>query len=234
MLNSTQLFLLALAWLAYFIIHSSIASIGLKKWVAKHHSNWMPAYRLGFNLVAILLLSGPLYLLYIFQGDPLWQWQGYQKVIANTLRFAAIAGFIWTLRYYDGSEILGTRQLLQGEKSVEDQERFHISPLHRYVRHPWYFLGMVYLWAGDMEPAWLVSCIMLSLYFIVGSRIEERKLETYHGDIYKHYAGAVPGLVPLPWRYLTQDEATTMMRNYRYTPDVGCDKRSASTKGFTK
>jgi len=210
----SQLSLLALAWLVYFIIHSFIASLGLKGWVAKHHTSWMPSYRLGFNLLAVLLLLGPLWLLHTFQGDPLWQWQGYEKVIANTLRFGAIAGFIWTLRYYDSSEILGTRQLLQKETSVEDQERFHLSPMHRYVRHPWYFLGMVYLWAGDMEPAWLVSCIMLSLYFIIGSRIEERKLRIYHGDIYKRYAEAVPGLVPLPWRYLSIKQASDLLQNH--------------------
>ncbi len=213
----SQLSLLALAWLAYFSIHSILASLGLKQWVSRHHPDRMPAYRLGFNLIAILLLLGPLWLLHVYQGDPLWQWQGYEKVIANILRFSTIAGFIWTLKYYDGSELLGTRQFSQGEKSVEDQEHFHISPFHRYVRHPWYFLGMVYLWAGDMEPAWLLSCVMISLYFVYGSRLEERKLEIYHGEIYKRYAKAVPALLPLPWHYLSKADATELIRSYHET-----------------
>ena len=213
----TQLSLLALAWLMYFIVHSIIASLGLKNWVSKHHPGWMPAYRLGFNLIAVVLLLGPLWMVHIFRGELLWQWQGYEKIIANSLRFSAIAGFLWTLKYYDGSEILGTRQLKQGEKSVEDQEHFHISPIHRYVRHPWYFLGMVYIWAGDMGAAWLISCIMLSLYFIIGSRLEERKLLAYHGETYTRYTKAVPGLFPLPWRYLSKTQADALIQSHRVT-----------------
>jgi len=216
--TSAQLSLQALAWLAYFVLHSAIASLGLKQRVAKYRPNWMRAYRLSFNLIAILLLLGPLWLLHSFQGEPLWQWQGYGKLLSNLLRFCAVAGFLWTLKYYDGSEILGTRQLSQGERSIEDQEHFHISPFHRYVRHPWYFFGLVFIWAGDMEAAWLVSSIMISLYFIIGSRMEEHKLKIYHGEIYERYAKAVPGLIPLPWRYLSRGEAATMMRNYGYTP----------------
>ncbi len=212
-----QLSLLALAWLAYFVIHSTIASLGLKQRVAKFRPNWMAAYRLSFNLIAILLLLGPLWLLHSFQGEPLWQWQGNWKPLSSLLRFSAVAGFLWTLKYYDGSEILGTRQLLQGERSIEDQEHFHISPFHRYVRHPWYFFGLVFIWAGDMEPAWLVSSIVISLYFIFGSRLEERKLKTYHGEIYERYAKAVPGLIPQPWRHLSRADAQALVDSYSKT-----------------
>lgn len=212
--TNMQLGLLALSWLVYFVIHSFLASIGLKRRIAQYRPTWMPVYRLSFNLLAVLLLFIPLLLLHSFKGDPLWQWQGYEKIIANCLRFTAIAGFIWTFKYYDQAEILGLRQISQGVKSVEDQEHFHISPFHRYVRHPWYFFGLVYIWAGDMEPAWLVSCIMLSLYFFFGSRLEERKLTYYHGDIYIQYAKAVPGLIPLPWRYLSQTEAQKLIQQY--------------------
>ncbi len=218
----TQLGLLALAWLVYFSIHSILASLGLKQRVANHRSNWMPAYRIGFNLIAVLFLLGPLWLLHAYQGEPLWQWQGYEKIIANSLRFSAIAGFIWTLKYYDGQALLGIRQFLNREKSTQDQEYFHISPLHRYVRHPWYFLGLVYLWAGEMEPAWLVSCVMISLYFIYGSRLEERKLVAYHGEIYNRYANAVPALVPLPWRHLSKADAAELIRNYQETLAEEC------------
>ncbi len=209
--SGAQLGLLAFAWAVYFLAHSIMASLGLKRWVAKNLPVVMPAYRLIFNLQAVILLLPPLWLLHLYQGEPLWQWLGVEKWISNALRFSAIVAVIWTFKYYDGSEILGLRQIKERAQSVEDQEHFHISPFHRFVRHPWYFLSMVYIWAGDMDAAWLTSAIMISLYFVVGARLEERKLIIYHGEIYRRYAKAVPGLLPLPWRYLSRQQAKEIL-----------------------
>ena len=111
---------------------------------------------------------------------------------------------------YDGSEFLGLRQLRGGLTAVEDQERFNLSPLHRYVRHPWYSLGLVLVWTRDMDPAFLTTAVMITLYFVLGSRLEERKLLVYHGELYRSYRRRVPSLVPLPWRYLTREQARTL------------------------
>jgi protein-S-isoprenylcysteine O-methyltransferase Ste14 len=94
---------------------------------------------------------------------------------------------------------------------VEDQERFYISPLHRWVRHPWYFLGLVILWTRDMDGVRLVSSLVISGYFVIGSRLEERKLLVYHGERYRRYCQQVAGLLPLPWRYLTARQAERLM-----------------------
>jgi cobalt-zinc-cadmium efflux system protein len=62
---------------------------------------------------------------------------------ANLLAFAAGLGFLWTLRYYDMQAFLGVRQWQQGSQNVADQEPFPLSPVPRYVRHPWYFCRSV-------------------------------------------------------------------------------------------
>ena len=58
-----------------------------------------------------------------------------------------------------------------------------------------------------MSAAWLVSAIALTLYFLIGSRLEERKLLVYHGERYREYRRFVPALIPLPWRWLTKEKA---------------------------
>jgi protein-S-isoprenylcysteine O-methyltransferase Ste14 len=58
-----------------------------------------------------------------------------------------------------------------------------------------------------MDPAFLTTAAMITLYFIFGSRLEESKLLVYHGERYRSYRRQVPGLIPLPWRYLTRDQA---------------------------
>jgi len=83
------------------------------------------------------------------------------------------------------------------------------------VRHPWYSLGLVLLWTRDMDPALLTSAVLTTLYIGVGSRLEERKLIVFHGEIYRRYRGRVPALIPSPWRYLTGEEAEALLRHDR-------------------
>jgi protein-S-isoprenylcysteine O-methyltransferase Ste14 len=204
---NTLLFVLASAWTGYFIIHSLLASLTVKQAVERSHPNWMPAYRLLFNAVAILLIIPPLLLTYAIDAPWLWQWRGGWLWLANALALLAIAGFIWSTRYYESGEFIGTRQWRERETRVDDQEHLHISPLHRYVRHPWYFFGLVLMWTRDMNAPLLLTIGFATLYFIFGSRLEERKLLRYYGDAYADYRRRVAGLIPLPWRYLSATEA---------------------------
>lgn len=208
---NTELALLILVWLAYFIIHSVTASLSLKRWVAAHRPGWMPAYRLAFNLLATLLLIPPLWLTLNWNGPNLWQWQGVAAWISNGLTLLALIGFWWSTKYYDGSEFIGVRQLRLKIQAVEDQEQFHISPLHRFVRHPWYFLGLLLIWTRNMDAAMLTSSIAMTLYFIIGSYFEERKLVAYHGERYRHYQQRVPALIPLPWKVLSTQAAKELV-----------------------
>ena len=209
----THTLLLILSWLAYFGLHSLLASIAMKKLVATRWPGAMPSYRLVYNLLAVLLLAVPLWLVLSHPGPWLWRWTGLGSVLAVSLSVAAVAGFIWSLRFYDMREFSGLRQLSENNDSVEDQERFQLSPLHRWVRHPWYFFALVILWTRDMNLSMLISVIMMTFYFIIGSKLEERKLLRYHGDVYRRYQQRVPGLIPLPWKYLRADEARDLTAN---------------------
>lgn len=199
--------ILILAWLAYFVIHSWLASLQLKHHVADNWPGFMPAYRLCYNLLALLLIIPPLGLTLLLPGPMLWQWNGLAWWVANGIAALALAGVFWSLRDYDGSEFLGIRQWRERETAVEDQEGFHISQLHRFVRHPWYSLSLVLIWTRDMNLPFIITASLMTGYFIVGLRLEERKLLVYHGDKYRRYRQLVPALLPVPWRYLTRKQA---------------------------
>ena len=224
-----SLITLIFLWLAYFALHSILASFKLKKWVARRYPRFMPAYRMAYNALALLLLIPPLWLTFSYSGPWLWRWQGMGFWVSNGLALLAAFGFFLSLRYYDGREFLGLRQLKLGRDSALDQGYFHLSPLHRYVRHPWYSLALVILWSRDMNAAWLITVSLATLYFIVGIRFEEAKLIRYHGEIYQQYRKRVPGLVPLPWRYLSEKAASELLMKYR-NPDVAA--KVADTKHY--
>ena len=202
-----KLLLLACFWLGYFGLHSALASLRAKNWFASRHPQRMPFYRLGFNGLALLTL---LPLLWLFDGPMLWAWRGSGAWLANGLALAALIGFAATLKAYDGQVFIGLRQCKEGTRRTADPERFHLSTLHRYVRHPWYFLSLVLIWTRDMNAAMLLSCVMMTLYFIVGSRLEEGKLLLAYGDSYRRYMERVPGLFPLPWKSINASEAVEL------------------------
>ncbi|OQX31840.1 MAG: hypothetical protein B0D96_05190 [Candidatus Sedimenticola endophacoides] len=202
-----HLLLLAAAWTLYFLLHSLLASLQVKRRVARRWPRAVPAYRLLYNALALLLLIPPLYLTYTAPGDYLWRWEGPARWLSNALALLALAGFFWTGRHYDLGEFIGLRQWRSHEQRVEDQERLHLSPLHHYVRHPWYSLGLVLIWTREMTPGLLLAALLATLYLFAGSRLEERKLLIYHGERYRRYQERVPGLIPRPWRRLPPDRA---------------------------
>src|SRR6056297_2769873 len=116
-----QLAALALLWVFYFALHSLLASLWMKRRVAARWPRAMGGYRLVFNLVAVLLLVPPLWLTLTWPGPWLWRWEGGFFYVANGLAAVAAGLFLWSLRFYDGAEFLGARQLQDRATEVEDQ-----------------------------------------------------------------------------------------------------------------
>lgn len=206
------LWVLAMTWLGYFALHSWLASLTMKHWVAARRPDFMPAYRLVFNLIAMVLLLPILVLTYSLPAPDVWRWEGPGAWLANGASLLALLGVVLSSRGYDMQEFFGLRQLRGQVRSVADQERFCISPFHRYVRHPWYFFALVLIWARDMNAATLLSSVLLTAYFIIGSRLEERKLLIYHGEVYRRYMARVSGLIPLPGRILSPAAAEELIQ----------------------
>jgi len=205
--DTTNLMLLSLAWIAYAALHSSLASLGLKRAAAAHLPRLVPAYRLVYNLVAGLALLPILWGLVHRPGPWLWRWKGPGAWVMNGLALVAIGVLVAWPVGYDLGEFLGWRQLRTRRGMAEDLEPLRISALHRHVRHPWYSLSLVILWTRDMNAARLVSAGWITAYFIVGSWLEERKLLVRFGAAYREYMDRVPGLLPRPWKILSREEA---------------------------
>jgi protein-S-isoprenylcysteine O-methyltransferase Ste14 len=200
----------AVGWLAYFVLHSVLAASAFKAWVAGRWPRAMPGYRIAFNIVATLSLLPVLWLVYGERGEWLWQWQGTAAWLANGLALAALVSLLVSGPGYDLGEFLGLRQLQAHGK--DEPGTFTVSVLHRFVRHPWYCVGLVLIWTRDMNGPLLVSALMITGYFVVGSKLEEAKLLVAYGEPYRKYMAKVPGLIPLPWKHLSSGEAAALTR----------------------
>jgi len=205
--NAGGLVVIALAWTIYGVVHSWLAGYGMKHRLIRRWPGLHRTYRILYNLLAVVLTVPPLALTWFYPGEPLWHWPAW---IAWTAFGITAAGFLWSMRWYDGLEFLGLRQLRSHHPTP--LEALVLSPLHRHVRHPWYSLGLLYLWTRDLNAGWLVAALAITVYIVIGSRLEERKLEQTFGEPYRRYLERVPGLLPLPGRKLSREEAETLVR----------------------
>lgn len=181
--------------------------------MTRHHPDFAPYYRLTFNVLAILLVLPLVWATYAIPGEWLWRWSGVWSWLANGLALAALAGFLFSASTYDMGEFLGLRPLQEKRRDAVEHDGFRISTLHRFVRHPWYALALVLIWTRDMNAPMLVSACAITLYFTLGSWLEERKLEAHFGDVYRNYKEKVPGLLPLPWKQLSPAEANALVQS---------------------
>ena len=205
-----ELLPLGLAWIAYFALHSWLASLRVKAWFARRWPQYQTRYRLGYNLLATLLLIPLLVATEVASNHWLWRWEGAGAWVAHAAALAALIGFVWSSRAYDMREFLGT-----APERPTAKPRLRLSFLHRFVRHPWYLLGLLWLWTRDMDSARLVAALVVTGYLWLGSRLEERKLLEELGPTYRDYCARVPGLLPRPWRYLSRAEWIRMNADQR-------------------
>lgn len=205
--DAPALVLLALAWAAYGALHSLLAAEGVQRRLVARWPGLAPAYRLAYNAVATLALVPLVGLMARHPGPWLWRWTGPAGWLADGLALGALALLVAGPGTYDLEEFLGLRAWREGRGSAADRGPFRISPLHRFVRHPWYALGLVLLWTRDMDAARLVSALAATAYLGVGTWLEERKLLRRFGAPYAAYRARVPALLPRPGRVLGRAEA---------------------------
>lgn len=201
---------LGLAWLAYFTLHSALASLAAKRWCARHWPSAMPFYRALFNGVALLTLLPVAWLMLRTAWPPVWAWTGAGAWLANAVALAALLGALATRSAYDLRAFIGWPPMKTATPTGDGQP-FALSALHRHVRHPWYFTGLVLLWTRDMDVALLTTALLTTAYLGVGARLEENKLIDAYGDAYRRYRARVPGLLPWPGKSLSAREAAELV-----------------------
>ena len=193
---------LAICWAIYAAFHSLTASNASKEFIKRRWQILFASYRLIYNVLAVLLLIPIVALSLKTPGPLVWSWHGPSAWIMNGFAAIALLSFLRGGGGYDLAAFLGLRP-----ESRSGPAKLVISNWHRFVRHPWYSLGLVLIWTRDMSAASLMSATAITLYFVIGSRLEEGKLVAEFGDRYREYQSRVPALIPRPWRVLSKVDA---------------------------
>lgn len=190
---------LSVAVLIYAAVHSVLASLGAKAWVRQHFGpvadRW---YRLAYNLFAVISGLPILVLLYILPDHLLYQiyfpWILFTAAGQLTGVLIIVAGILQTNPWH----FVGWQQILKPNADIGSP--LITTGLYRWMRHPLYTGGLLLIWlVPTMTLNLLIIFICLTLYLIVGAKLEEKRLLREFGEEYREYQRRVPMLIPIPW-----------------------------------
>ncbi len=185
--------LYGLVWLTFGLVHSLLAGKAAK---AALHNILGSRYRLAYNVLAIVTFGLAAWIgLIIFEDAPDIEWGGRAKV---WLGIIGISGWILLFIAAGGYDMRRFMGLSQATQDASEDELLRTDGLHRYVRHPLYSAVFLILIGGAWTHFGLATAIFGSLYLIVGTWSEERKLIALYGQDYIDYRRRVPAFIP--WR----------------------------------
>lgn len=200
----SPLIYLALCWIIFCVLHSVLISLPLAAWLGRLRPGWEHYERLVYNAVALITLIPPICFSFTLSGDPLFSWDGSLRLVQLGLGVSAVFLFIGGSRQYDTSRFMGFRQLREktGDEPLTGIDQFATDGVLKLIRHPWYSGGMMIVWARDLSSPVLVTNLIISLYFVVGAVLEERRMVQKLGAVYERYQRQVPMF--FPWRWVWQ------------------------------
>jgi len=191
-------FLLCLAaMLVYGGIHSLLASHAIKRraerWLGGRFAH---TYRLLFNVIAGILVL-PLAALAILLPDTILYTIPYPWFTVTILtQLLTIVFLLAGLQQTGAGSFLGIAQVLRSEPA-DAPHRLVTDGLYRWVRHPIYTATLVIIWLLPLMTANLLGLALgVTLYILIGVRLEERKLAAEFGQAYLDYARRTPMLIP--------------------------------------
>lgn len=176
--------------------HSAMARAGFKEKLTKilPPATERSTYVLASSLCLLLLTAW-------WQPIGITIWQAEKTCLVYGLY--ALQGLGWLLvlvstfllNHFD---LVGLRQVYLNFQGKDYQPLAFKTPgLYRFVRHPIYLGFLLGIWfTPNMAIAHLLFAALLTLYILIGARLEERDLTACYGDIYREYQSKVPMLIP--------------------------------------
>jgi protein-S-isoprenylcysteine O-methyltransferase Ste14 len=186
--------LLAILWMAFCGLHSLLAADSIKQKIIPRLPKGIAVYRLWYTLfaaagfVAVVLYQVSMHSIWLFRPGGLVLAAG----IAGCLCGVTVM-VICIVRYF--MQLSG----LQGLVKKNNTPVLLQNGLHGHVRHPLYMGTFIFIWSLWLVFPLLSLCIsniIITIYTIIGARLEEKKLERVFGADYTNYRKETPMFIP--------------------------------------
>jgi len=181
-------------WIGFALLHSVLAAPGVKAPIQRAMGRYSRYYTLSYSGVATISLAGILAWQYTIPSPVLGPFP-ILKYVAGLI--AGVPG-LWLMgicirKYF--FQLSGI-SALYGE---EQRPELVISGVHRYIRHPLYLGTLLVVWGLFLFfplLSNLLAVVVITLYTVIGSWLEERKLLRTFGVAYEDYQRQTPMLIP--------------------------------------
>ncbi|MEW6405766.1 MAG: DUF1295 domain-containing protein, partial [Chloroflexota bacterium] len=153
------------------IVHSILASLSAKELFRKTFGGRiMGLYRLGFNIFSVLSFLPIVYLIVTLSDQPLYSvpapWSYLMLAGQGLSALLLLVGILQT----DTLSFMGLSQLWESE---EKPSKLVTSGLYRYVRHPLYTFGLLFIWLSpSVSVNSFIVYVAATIYTIVGAYFE--------------------------------------------------------------
>jgi len=178
-----------LGWVLWCTLHSALISTTVTDFAKKKLGGGFRFYRLFYNVVSLVTLIPLVYYSHMLRESPVFRWEGPLGIVQVFLLAVSVYLFVAGGKHYSWARFWGISQIKAGGagSSLDDSSTFVVSGIHHIIRHPWYLGGI------------LINMV-ISVYFMIGAVLEERKLVIEFGEKYREYQRTVSML--FPWRWL--------------------------------
>jgi protein-S-isoprenylcysteine O-methyltransferase Ste14 len=190
-----------LLWTAWCAAHSALIAATVTRWVRDRLPTAIRCYRLGYNVISALSLAGVIYHSHSVRAEPVMAWEGPWRGLQVMLVGGAALLFVGGAWRYDALQWIGLRQLSARSSAggLTATGALDTAGVLGFVRHPWYTATFALLWARSLSVVDLLVNLVLTVYLVVGTRLEERKLTDEFGDAYRQYQRRVSMYLPFKW-----------------------------------
>ncbi|MBT8350093.1 MAG: hypothetical protein KJO26_02495 [Deltaproteobacteria bacterium] len=194
---------LIILWTLWCTIHSGMISLTVNRCLKNRSGSYYKYYRLFYNLVALITIVPVILYSLSLKSPVLFRWQGYMIIFQIALFIIVVALFISGGLKYDLLQFLGIKQIQSGESQVTLSQSGDIdtSGILSFTRHPWYLAAIIFVWIvhREISVSTLIVNIVLTIYLVIGTILEEKKLIIELGDQYRNYIERVSMLFPAKW-----------------------------------
>lgn len=188
---------IALLWICWCFLHSLLISRLWTGWLRSAVGDSFASYRLLFNIFSLATVSPIVLYQFSLEQRLLFNWSDWWQWLKILLYFYVFYMFYVGWKRYDMSFFLGIKQMKQYLSGVSSSGSVFSADCAGGVRHPWYSGGLVLVVIyGPVTNISLVSKIVLGIYLVIGTLLEERKLLHEIGEPYATYCRQLPMLFP--------------------------------------
>ncbi len=195
--------LISALWIGYCSLHSYLISIRFTNLMTRLLKNYYAFYRLFFILISCFLLILLINFTTQLDNEVIIFYAGPLNVVRQILAYTSLTMFFWAFFFnYDSLSFFGIRQILNAMKRNKMNSKNEVKKrgLLGIVRHPMYLALIIFLWCETFSMADIIVYTILTVYIIIGTILEEKKLVLEFGNAYVEYQKKVPMLIPFAIR----------------------------------